>query len=650
MRRTTLSLAFLAAPWALACTTTTTEPKRGELVLVLQTDLSVPKDVSSLRVEVLTSGRVQFAQTYLIGPAPELQLPGALSIVAGDNPADPVSIRILARQVPDGADGDQGVPRVLREIITTVPPDRTAMLPVTLHWLCADEKSLDVSSSGEVSSACGEGQTCVAGSCVAKEVDSATLPDFDSAVVEGTSETSGCFDVLPCLAGAPLAPVDPATCRVAAPAGDASLWNVALRLPPGSNGTCDAANCYVPLDFSDEGWSQGPSGTLQLPAAVCETTPPREVVVASGCSSKTALTPICGPASRFETAVGGGSQMMTPVDPNMMMPPVGGGPVPETTMLTGVQDPRHVVVEPLGVFFLGRATDGTDGVFWCALAGCDSMAQSQWLGPPGGLAAGFAHNQSHLVAWGVQQQSMQLHACPFPGGCAGGSSVVIANGSATNPPMPMATPGLLAMTDSAVLFREADPGLSIRSCSMFDTGCGAAAPALVTDSAPVIALSVSGARMAWSNAAGELQFCEHAACEASKTSAIGGQMFVAGPILLDDTALWASDRAVRACELSDCAGSVRDLFNSAAPVSGLASDGTDAFLGFLRVPQPPVHDIVKVSLSGDSFGSTLRSGDGIVSGLGVQGEFVYSFVVDPSTGKGDLFKTSKSAMVGPPMP
>lgn len=658
-----MAAALLALSFA--CTTTKHEPKRGELVLYLQTDLSIPKDVSSIRVEVLKTGRVQFAQTYLVGPSPLLQMPATLSIVAGDDPSEPVSIRILARQVPKGADGDQGVPRVLREIVTTVPPNRSALLPVTLQWLCADGKSVVVSGD-QVSNACGEGETCIAGACETQDVDSSTLADFDPKVTEGTAPDSGCFDVLTCLGNAPLAPVDVPTCTVAAPAGKQSSWNVAIRLPPDSGGTCDAMHCFVPLNEGVDGWNAGKSGRLELPASVCEGTKPLDVLVGSGCPTKTALMPVCGDATRFDAAVPGTPD--TPVTGtggngaggngfggngfggNGLGGNAGGNAAnaPEIVMLQGVKAPRHVVVEPLGVFFLAQAQDGADGVFWCALAGCDSKAQIQWQGPLGALAQGFAHNSTRLTVWGWNQQTIQIHGCPFPGGCSAGNATVLASSDSVSPPL-QSLQGAIAMTDTSVIFRESETSARIQSCSMLDTGCGVASATLFTDTAPIISLTLGTGVLVWANAAGELKHCQLSDCPGSISVNATGQQFVWGPVLMNESVVWGSDRVVRACTLNDCAATQHDLFNAASPITALANDGTYAYFGFLRNPMPPVHDLVKAPLDGSMLGQTLRSGNGILAGVGVDGGFVYSFVVDPTTMLGDLVRTSKNAMPMMPM-
>lgn len=651
MLATTLTLAF-------ACTTTKQERKRGELVLYLQTDLSIPKDVSSIRVEVLQSGRTQFAQSYLIGAAPLLEMPAALSIVAGDDPAEPVSIRILARRVAKGADADDGVPRVLREIITTVPPDRSALLPVTLQWLCADEKSLVVSGD-EVSTACDEDETCIAGRCEPQTIDSSQLRDLDVRVTEGTAPDSGCFDVLTCLGAAAPSLVDVESCTVTGPAGPQSRWNVALRLPLDSGGTCDETHCFVPLNEGADGWSRGSDGTVELPAAVCEGATPLVVVASAECPSKTELMPVCGAATRFDSAVPGTPDTLGQGGSGGAGDGAGdggagggsstGGSAAELVLLRGVKAPGHLVVEPSGVFYLGQAQDGADGVFWCALGGCDSGAQLLWQGPLSALTAGFAHNATQLAMWSWDQQSVQIHGCPFPGGCSGGSATVLASSDAASPPQ-LAAEGMLVMTDTSVIFREVEPSGRIQRCSMLDTGCGSGSETLFTDTSAVLSLTKTSDVLIWANAAGELKHCGLNDCAGTVTVDATTQQFSWGPVVMNDALVWGNDRSVRACTLSDCPGTQRQLFNAASPVTALANDGTHAYFGFLRTMQPPVHDLVKAPLDGSGMGQTLRTGNGIIGGAGVEGDFVYSFVVDPTSMVGDLVRTPKTAMPTIPLP
>jgi hypothetical protein len=649
-------LGVAAVVTSLGCTTTKQEPKRGELVLFIQTDLSVPKDVSSVRVEVVENGRVQFAQSYSLGPAPLLQMPATLSIVAGEDPADPVSIRILARQGRVGGDADGGVPRVLREIVTTVPPDRSALLPITLQWLCADEKSLVV-EDGEVSTACGEGETCVAGTCQEQAVDSSTLPDLDVRVTDGTAPDSGCFDVLTCQGDAPLAAVDVGSCTVPAPSGDRKSWNFALRLPLGSGGTCNQSHCYVPLNEGADGWRAGADGEVLLPESVCEGETPLAVAVSTGCPTKTSLMPVCGAATRFQTPAPG-----TPTSAPGEMSGEGGAGAgggggggaggdatePEVVLLKGVAAPRHVVIEPLGVYFVAQASTSADAVFWCALAGCEGRAQAQWQGPVGALADGFAHNASLLSVWAWEQQSLQIRACPFPGGCSMDAVArVLATTDAPDPPQASLT-GAVAMTESSVIFREGPTSTRIQICSMLDVGCGASSATLVTDTSPVLSLTATDTGLlVWANAAGELKHCQLEDCPGTVSVNATGQQFSWGPLFSNDVVVWSSARSVRACTLNDCAATQRDVFTAVSAPTALAIDGSYAYVGFSPSPNPPVHELVKAPLDGSMQGQTLRTGSGLVVGTGVDGDYVYSFIVDPLTAVGDLVRTSKDAM---PMP
>src|SRR5437867_1203295 len=99
----------------LGCSGNTTT--KGQLMLAVQTDMSLPKDVDRVRIEVIAYGSPLFANDYDVGPA-GLHIPATLGIVAGNDPSTPVHIRVIARQ--------SGKPRMLRETVTTVPADRIA--------------------------------------------------------------------------------------------------------------------------------------------------------------------------------------------------------------------------------------------------------------------------------------------------------------------------------------------------------------------------------------------------------------------------------------------------------------------------------------------------------------------------------------------
>ena len=278
--------------------------QRGELMLAMQTDLELPKDVDTVRIEVTAYGKSLFAQNYAVGPG-GVKIPATLGIV-GDpsSPGSPIEVRVIASQA--------GTYRVLRDVTTTVPPDRTAILRMPLAWLCWNQVTAD--STNTAQSTCPADQTCIAGECVANALDSTELADFDpTQVFGGSSDASGgaCLDTIACFANGVIADVDTSDCSIPTPTSTGAGLNVAMIRQPGVPGICSSEACYVPLDEDpQEGWTN--TGTkIMLPPAVCNrltapATPKLSilgVVVTTSCATKTASVPTCGPWS----SVGGGT-------------------------------------------------------------------------------------------------------------------------------------------------------------------------------------------------------------------------------------------------------------------------------------------------------------------------------------------------------
>lgn len=287
IKLTALAAAMVAAGLGVSCADTK-EPAKGQLMVALQTDMTLPKDVDSVRVEVLSFGSVQFANTYQVGQG-ALLIPATLALIAGEDPARPVTIRVIALQ--------QGKARMLREVVTTVPADRIASLRVPIQWLC--DGSAVETSPGQYGSSCPEGQTCIGGRCAAQQVEAQSLPTFDPAQIFGGGTGSGdgaCFDTEGCFGGASLVPVDLLDCSVQQPPGD--LRNVALVTRDRQDGICDAKRCYVPLDRDDEVGFREANGRLLLPSRVCELINAGKlegVTVSTTCPTKTGALPPCGP-------------------------------------------------------------------------------------------------------------------------------------------------------------------------------------------------------------------------------------------------------------------------------------------------------------------------------------------------------------------
>lgn len=308
------TLAALAAIPVVACSAKQ-EPAKGEIIVSFQTDMSVPENVDSIRVQVLQNGIARYNVLHSVGPSPELvPLPATLAIIAGETNA-PVVIRVIGFS--------KGAARVLRSATVTVPTARIAHLPMPLAWLCWDsalvENKPPVGSDlpEDFTDFCGDGQTCIAGECVDQQVDANTLSSYEAKLVFGgapgpgsgglCADVLGCFDQgaeVPVQASPPSGPVTQCTIQLP-PGASAENLNVGLVLPKSTGkGICGPGHCIVALDNDPIlGWEIA-GNEVMLPPNVCtrlnETDPAKRVdavAVTVACPSKTAAIPICGPWS-----------------------------------------------------------------------------------------------------------------------------------------------------------------------------------------------------------------------------------------------------------------------------------------------------------------------------------------------------------------
>jgi hypothetical protein len=293
----------MGAMFALSCMIACGEDPKpvGELVISLETDMALPQQVDTARIQVLVHGQPFLDQDYPVGTWDGNLVPATLTLVAGKDPALPVTVRVSG-----GKRG--GAWRTFREVVTTVPPNRAALLRMPMQWLCdGTAQSVSQPSSGGnvdvLRSTCPDGNTCAAGRCVPSEVPIENLPIYQpEAVFGGASDPNKgtCFDTLPCLITGALAEPD-ADCTVAKPP-NAERLNVGLRVT--ADGICDSSGttCFVPLDGnSAEGWTVTQGGErLALPEAACERLHSglvNAIYVSTACSTKTAAFPPCGPWS-----------------------------------------------------------------------------------------------------------------------------------------------------------------------------------------------------------------------------------------------------------------------------------------------------------------------------------------------------------------
>ncbi len=283
-----LALAIAALPlYASGC-----NPKpQGQIVLVVQTDVSIPKDIDTIRIEAFNNGAPKLQLDFdKIGPdSDEIRLPGTITLIGSENPSDVITIVVSARTM-----GAMGVPHIVRTVVTTIPATRTAMLPLPLSFLCYGQATTDM--TGNPASTCATGETCIAGTCQANTVDSTTLPDYSPDAVTGDGT---CFDAANCWSAPVVAAVDLSTCSIA------SVTGVNIALQTEGLGICGPVGCFVTLDSNDpvNGWSVRTDGRIALPSAVCTQLASGQIInvvtqpVTAACSAKKASLPTCGPWS-----------------------------------------------------------------------------------------------------------------------------------------------------------------------------------------------------------------------------------------------------------------------------------------------------------------------------------------------------------------
>jgi len=290
--------------------------KQTELVPGVSTQVKVPKELKSIRVDAVVGGQNVFCGVYDVinGYA---RLPRTLALqstgktggvtvyVTGfrSGTLDPEATQdqqaCAITPIPTVKDlkNTDGTSRVLRAAKTNYRQDHVLYLPMPLKFSCFD-KGCPIDQN----------QVCKAGKCVPMDVDENTLPDYNDNLVFGNSST--CFSPSLCLADAVLPElVDAATCKYA-------LWktkgapDAGPVVPFVTNGSGVNVRVYYDdgsfsevLDFDkDEGFFIPNPDTepqiFQLADGLChpDADAAHKVVglVASGlCAPKTVYQPLC---------------------------------------------------------------------------------------------------------------------------------------------------------------------------------------------------------------------------------------------------------------------------------------------------------------------------------------------------------------------
>jgi len=193
--------------------------KQTEYVAGVSTQVQVPRDLKTIRIDVSVGGANVFCRAYKVYEG-RVQLPRSL----GSFPAtqsrlgEPITFTVVGF-TEDLGDAERSNEfdclkaikagenaRILRRSRQPYRRDEIVFLPMALKYSCFD-KDCETGS---------QERTCKAGRCVDAIIDEKTLPRFSEDLVDGTG--GGCFRASECFAPAvPAVVVDPNDCTYALP-------------------------------------------------------------------------------------------------------------------------------------------------------------------------------------------------------------------------------------------------------------------------------------------------------------------------------------------------------------------------------------------------------------------------------------------------
>ncbi len=332
MGSTSRSLGSVAVVIACALACSDSKPAT-QFTVGLTTQIVVPDDVQSVRITASSGGNRGFCQTYPVVDG-KARLPQSLALApdVASNPSDQVTVTVMGFTVSkDRIDKEQTfdectIPTVSATDASTEDPssappnarvlrrskqgyitNRNLYVPMALKYSC-----YGVDCTGD--------QTCKGGVCQASDVDPTTLPDYDDALLYGTS--SACFDSSLCLGDAVGASViDASQCIYEVPTGS-SLKDVGMNVRV----IYDRYRVEV-LDLDDTEGFKIPDAAnhpnrFQLAAGLCAGTGPTKILSVAAsrtCPSKNAFQPLCAGDSATRTLAPAPSAIYLLVDQDLSM-------------------------------------------------------------------------------------------------------------------------------------------------------------------------------------------------------------------------------------------------------------------------------------------------------------------------------------------
>ena len=198
--------------------------KQTEYVAGVSTQVQVPRDLKTVRVDINVGGVNVFCKTYKVYDG-RVQLPRSLgSFPASGSPTgDPVTVTVVGftedaedvskqdiysclQKVNTSGDSAVANARILRRSRQPYVKDEILFLPMALKFACF-QKNCETDA---------QSMTCKAGRCVDAVTDERTLPVYSDDLVDGTG--GGCFHASQCFQGAlPAATVNADDCTFAIP-------------------------------------------------------------------------------------------------------------------------------------------------------------------------------------------------------------------------------------------------------------------------------------------------------------------------------------------------------------------------------------------------------------------------------------------------
>ncbi len=324
----------------------------GGVLLSIDTNLKVPDDIDTIGISVsrATDGGVESEDDlFPLAPGGMAKFPATLTLLRGTG--EPLQIRAVGYK--------DGAAIAMRQVVTTLPADRVAVLPLELNWL---DKPLVTGTTTEsvrsVTSSCGALEAPVAGTCSSFTLDSDSLAPYAATAIV-PSDSAAAVDCDTCFAGGQVVTVDKTSCTFSPPAGvaDATAINVVFQLAAGHTaGWCNGSSCIIPLPHdAAEGWSLGSDGLIHLPPAACTSAAVGSVIVAPATASCPVLSSEHPAKQDYGTDAGAPPDSSDATVPDSGAPEA--GPPATPTAFTALPEVVSIASDGTTLYVLQRTDD-----------------------------------------------------------------------------------------------------------------------------------------------------------------------------------------------------------------------------------------------------------------------------------------------------